>query len=291
MNEKEFLKKVQLFISQNDVTSLWDIINGNPNLELLNSQIEDLLFSLCPTQNSYADIHLTGQGGSKILKPNLTTLTAYYLGLCGFSVVKTGSTKHTSVSGSSDFVFKTADEYPYHWNCSKLKYYDIDYCSPWIKYRSILEQNSSFENFFAKNIFNECKTKLKFVGVLGPDALKIRKSKHIINPPDKEFAFFTEANGCYLDEIIPGSIYFDGELITKTTFSKYPNLTKSDVDIINEKLFLGLDNTSFWYNCLKLSVSHIIYFSSCKKTNLEVAENIFLDAYKFSKHLTLNNKL
>lgn len=285
--DKNFLNEVRRCILSDDALSLWDIIETNKNTIIPHYNIEKLLFDICPTQKINADIHLTGQGGSKKIKPNLTTLTAYYLGLCGYNVVKTGSIKKTSALGSTDFVVKIKSKYPVHWNCSNIKYYDIDYCSPWLKYRNILEQCYSFSSFFSEYIFNECKAKSKFVGVLGPDAIKIRNQKTILNPPNKEITLYTQLNNFYLDEIVIGNVFINNHLHITIPRIKYPIISFEDVDIINTKLLLGLDENSYWYESLKLSVSLIIHFASDGRITHRAAEKMFINAYKFSKKLTL----
>lgn len=272
-----FLGELSTYIAKHETEKVLRLVMDNQNTDVSDIAINAMFCALSPVSKEHCDIHLSGMGGSGVVKPNLTTLTAFYLSKCGIDVIKTGSKKRTGTNGSTEFMQEMRNLYPSRFANVPFRYYDVQESAPWLEYRTLLCLNHSFERFFRLNIYDEVHSKCKYVGIRSPDFRKDRLSKAHTIDSTNEHTFCTRINNRWIDEIVCGEVHFDEKIIIQE--NDFFPLSESDVVEVNRRLFLGDDHASFWYNSLKLSISLILQDYYNYSITKYKAQELFLSAY------------
>lgn len=204
---------------------------------------------------------LSGSGGSGICKPNLTTILAIHvnnIAKANFSthpinIVKTGSRKVTSLSGSTDFISKL-NSVPFNYidETNFNKAMNILKIIPCVRY--YCENNLISSVLYRKRIIFSCKANDNIKNTISNS---ITKNKDIV-------VITSELNQLAFDEVNPEKYtVISANSTTQKTFKsnyEFICINKSNIDYYNEMLLFGNFN-NFWGNCLKYElVECISYF-------------------------------
>ena len=222
-------------------------------------------------------VGISGSGGSNIAKPNIGTLTAYHLAKIfqvenfNISIVKFGSRKRTSVSGSVDFG-ETINSIPF-------KLVDDSCFNKTISY---LTFNESIHKYIDEHYVVSIPTSKRLVfckSKVEADHILMRDSNNI-----KVEVIYSCLNGKPFDEIIPEHYVICRENGTVSkSFPKYTDkdyeITSSDVTDLNQRLLNSKDFSEPWGRCLKYSIAEAISFFCDKKI-----EDAFDIIHKYSEH-------
>lgn len=225
----------------------------------------------------YNMVGISGSGGSNIAKPNIGTLTAYHLAKIfqvenfNISIVKFGSRKRTSVSGSVDFG-ETINSIPF-------KLVDDSCFNKTISY---LTFNESIHKYIDEHYVVSIPTSKRLVfckSKVEADHIMMRDSNNI-----EVEVIYSCLNGKPFDEIIPEHyvICHENGTVSKS-FPKYTDkdyeITSSDVTDLNQRLLNSKDFSEPWGRCLKYSIAEAISFFCDKKI-----EDAFDIIHKYSEH-------
>lgn len=232
------------------------------------------------TSNYEFEIHIcddSSLAGSNIAKPNIGTLTAYHLAKIfqvenfNISIVKFGSRKRTSVSGSVDFG-ETINSIPF-------KLVDDSCFNKTISY---LTFNESIHKYIDEHYVVSIPTSKRLVfckSKVEADHILMRDSNNI-----EVEVIYSCLNGKPFDEIIPEHyvICHENGTVSKS-FPKYTDkdyeITSSDVTDLNQRLLNSKDFSEPWGRCLKYSIAEAISFFCDKKI-----EDAFDIIHKYSEH-------
>lgn len=255
-----FLERLACLVNDCNPAAIMDWVIQNRDCRLPEQIICDFMNDLSLTQSNYHDLHLSGQGGSGFVTPNMTSLTAFYLAKCGYDVAKTGSSGSISNRGSTEFFARMQAKYPSRFIGLSLKYYDIGVTMPWFRYRTILALHPDFNHFMETRLYDELHCNDKYTGIRGPEAYYQRRKKQHTIPTLSDNTFYTSFGNVACDEILfAGTACLNEHVVHTDSIKVIPRgLSAQQIDEINEKLLLGLDFSSFWYRSLELSVSSII---------------------------------
>ena len=225
----------------------------------------------------YNMVGISGSGGSNIAKQNIGTLTAYHLAKIfqvenfNISIVKFGSRKRTSVSGSVDFG-ETINSIPF-------KLVDDSCFNKTISY---LTFNESIHKYIDEHYVVSIPTSKRLVfckSKVEADHILMRDSNNI-----EVEVIYSCLNGKPFDEIIPEHyvICHENGTVSKS-FPKYTDkdyeITSSDVTDLNQRLLNSKDFSEPWGRCLKYSIAEAISFFCDKKI-----EDAFDIIHKYSEH-------
>lgn len=226
----------------------------------------------------YNVVGISGSGGSNIVKPNIGTLTAYHLAKISqlenldISIIKFGSRKQTSCSGSIDFG-ETIDNIPF-------RLVDDSYFNKTISYLTL---NESIRKYVDEHYIVSIPTSKRLIfckSKLEADTILMRNTNKI----DVEVVY-SWLDGKPFDEIIPEHyvVCRKNEIISKT-FLKYADndyrIVSSAVADLNQKLLNSKDFCEPWGRCLMFSVAEAISFFCNKEI-----EDAFEIIHKYSKHI------
>lgn len=228
-------------------------------------------------------VNINGSGGSGIIKPNLSSITAMYIAcISNIRIAKTGSVACTGKWGSSDF-FKELGllnerNREYVWDKYGFAYYDYLEVSPWKKYKSALSQNTYLGDIFKKVVFFEYPTSYYFLGISLPRYHDSLLRLELVNRPDKLVTFYTESVNGIIDEFAAGSIFVQKKKMLQT-LGILPSLNStSDIKAINRDLVLGEGNT-IWKECLENGCA-IILKELGVVSSLDEGKDLFCKAWK-----------
>jgi|GEM_PF-5303108 len=251
---------------------------------LHNDEITNFFEELAPKDIDYSNYYtLTGSGGSNIIKPNITSITALYLSVLDIPILKIGSRKRTGCFGSTDF-FNLLD-------CSKLNkfsYIDSDLMLPQLFYRNILSLNNSFKNYYEKNVDHIVSTKGKMVGISNQNRSNLYLNKNHIHKPRKLIVFYSKNKDITIDEIIPGSVYINDIKYADIPFENLSSISKNDINLLNYQLLCGTCKNTFWLNSLRYSFAIFLYEFNFE-TSLDSSINTFNKIYYSKKIKSILN--
>lgn len=202
----------------------------------------------------------------------------------GITVLKLGSRKRTSASGSTDLLVDLG----YDASTDKVNFFkkwkflalDTDECSKWRKYEGILRLNPSINRILDEFSFNEFNCKNKMTGTVCWDAAPRYASKKRFHDVGHWYIYGGRVGTKYIDEFVCGhNKLMDNGVFSDIIISEN-YLYNDSIDIIetNHELLHGTCHDDFWYISLEQTVSYSLWLS--KVTNsLEDAKSIFKDIY------------
>ena len=230
-------------------------------------------------------ININGSGGTKFAKPNLSSLTALYLGLStNKTIIKTGSRAVTGLCGSTDFFYETGlmneQNREYIFDKYGFAYYDYLEVSPWKRYKELLRNNSFLKELFQQIVFFDYTTSVYFLGIGDPRFHDSLKKLCLENKPEKGLVtFYSVIKQKYIDELLPGKIYINNKLYMDIKEEKCScKMNRQQVLKINRNLLYG-NEEGYWKLCLKLSYC-IIAIQIGITDELGEAEEMFEKAYQ-----------
>lgn len=287
METQDFLKIVHNNIISDDVTNLIDIVFKYRNLRITLREFVNFIssFNNLAIKKDKIIIGITGSGGSRIRKPNIGTITALYLSrLSNIKVIKTGSVKKTSISGSTDLLnqigytaIKNKDSFL---ESQRFYYADLSEVSKWKQYINILKINESINEMAENTLYNEFEYDYKFTGTIYREQATKLFDKQIINSPKKWYIYGGYINNVIIDEFVPGknfllgkNIEYNLDIAEKKEIYKEENIFE-----LNRSLLLGECDDCFWYESLRYTVAYIIYLSGISRKlqdGLEVFDYLY----------------
>ena len=199
-------------------------------------------------------VNIHGMGGSRLPKPSITSIASLYVSSISYkTIVKTGSSKNTSLLGSTDYFralgLLTPVNRRQYFEKYGFAYYDYLELSPWKRYKEILCLNRSINEILHDYHFFEYK-----IGVLGLGISSKELYAHFLKKvhypkPVRHFIFYSKVEGRILDEILPPD---NNQIIL-------PTLSIDDILRINYNLTFGLEDDTLWLGSLRESVAFFLY--------------------------------
>lgn len=252
----DYFKHLELLIVSNKFSEAFYVSTTNTQ-EFSTNEMAEFFFSY-EISNSYFGI--SGSGGSGIKKPNLTTLAAYHASkiLVKYSettIIKFGSRKKTSLSGSIDFGEKINN-----------KDFILKNDEIFMKVISYLTFNSSIKKFMEEYYISSIPVEKKIIFVKNKEqAIRIYKKKH---PNQKLKIIYGFLNGKEIDEIIPTNYFIleEGKEIQNKCIpnpfncSDYVIHSLDEIHLYNEQLLLGVINNKAWGYSLFITIIEILSF-------------------------------
>lgn len=275
----QFLEEIAAAIQRRDTAAIFNILLQNKTTNLSEDDIFSFLSAnsrSIPISKAYT---VCGSGGSMIPKPNISSLACLYLSCCQLPILKIGSSKQTSLFGSSDFFdcYGLTNKYIGNDNI-QFAYYDVETVKPWFKYRHLLTMNECFRVFFENHIFNEIEYLGKFVGCLGSSKRSAYMKKESGIPKDRIHMYYSFINKSVIDEIVGDMCYVDDSRIHFQHTGSYSPLTEKDIIDIDDALLKGDCDNSLWYHSLRDTVSIALTFF--KEESLSNAYREFDNIYE-----------
>ena len=226
-------------------------------------------------------VNICGTGGSRIAKPNISSIASLYLAVIGeVPVVKSGSKSNTGLFGSSDF-FNRLGILGYLDKGLFLKKYNWGYCdylelSPWKRYKPILKSNDCFADFFKRHIVFDYTASRFLLGISNPEYHNAIPQHIRHHCPQQLDTFYTVTQVGVLDEIAPGRVFLNGEYLFETKAIPF-NEMKSAEEImqINDSLLRGNCRDAFWKQTLLQTVA---LSAAILCSNLNRFDNYYADA-------------
>lgn len=261
MKNCEVLDNLKKMIVGNDksvLSFMFDIKDCELSIDEISFFLESLSSKL-----DYSDYYtISGSGGSRMYKPNITSIAFLYIASMGIKIVKTGSKSVTGYSGSTDLFDKInllnidINNDKYH-----FAYYD-GYCvSLWKKYKNLLSINKSFKDFFDLYVFHDFKWKSKFSIQLNKTSANNYLNKFSYRRPDDLYVVYSTNNFPNIDEIICGDVYVNdfkvysaGEIINDCVLNNVDDINRLNIDLIR-----GINSSNYWYNSLMLEVAVFLF--------------------------------
>lgn len=280
---KEILFELQRKIRNNDPDVLALILNYK-DVQFSEDEIITFLEKMSSKKKYNEYYTISGSGGSRIIKPNITSIAFLYIASLGIPIVKTGSEAVTGIFGSTDF-FRSMDLCNVEINNEKyhFAYYDGYSVSQWKKHKNLLSVNKAFKDYFQLNYFNDFKVKSKMSIQLDKQSAQDYLKKKIQRKSGKLFVVCNDNKDLIIDEVIGGKTIINDkiEYEFKNTGKYKRILNVSDVEKINNDLVFGNKSVDlFWYNTLKFEVSLFLYINRLVPSifkGQEVFENAFKD--------------
>ncbi len=282
LNKEKILSKLNDMIINED-NKLLEYILENENVIFSDKEITKFLEKLSSNKDYQQYYTIAGSGGSKIIKPNITSIAFLYIASLGIPIIKTGSKAITGINGSTDLFKKlnllNVDIKNEKYSFAYYEGYDV---SLWKKYKNLLSINNSFKEYFNNNIFHDFELKSKITFQLNERNSLIYSKKKMLRAPKELFVIYNYNEELEIDEIIGGDIIVnkDKKIYIKNNQEIEKITTKEEVEKINSDLIFGNTKVnSFWFNTLKNEVSLFLYLNKFV-SNIFEGENIFQDAYK-----------
>lgn len=230
-------------VSRND-EQVFDLSIRSQNKLYPQDVIKEFLDSLSIGGLS-CDLSVAGSGGSKVGKPNYSSLTCLYFAAAGYRSIKIGSHRRTGLFGSSDFFDLLGTNEFCFLTGGTMQYYNVNKAMLWHRYQNLLSLNHAFKDFFDSTIYNPVKYKVKVVGLLGVEKMQEYLSLTQRVRPDRLYTITSCIGNVVLDEATAGDVYVDG--------AKYCNWNSPLVELADEGavremdigLLLGSENSIF----------------------------------------------
>lgn len=260
-------------------SDLFDLLVNNAELPLSIFEITSFLSSF-HNAFAYPAYTICGSGGSRLSKPNISSVAALYLSILGLPIIKVGSVAKTGMLGSSDF-FKSINllNKTIVTDKCRFSYYDVATVARWKEKISILSINKSFSSFFKQYNYNEFKCFGKMVGCLGKDksvAYLLKKPINVIGPI---FSYYSYINQCPIDECVGSEVYINSNHLKLISYGEYIEYTAESISTINKDLLSGRSTDPFWFYSLRNTVALSLY-SFKQAHSMSEAYEIFDNSYK-----------
>ena len=261
---KELFNSVYELIKDQKYAIAVDLSLNERKTIFKNKEIENF-FQKYRKEKNHRVYSVSGSGGSRIRKPNLTTILAYHLAEYykyadeNVIIYKTGSKKRTSFQGSTDFIEK--------YNINNFLYNDDEIFNLTLQ---CLRFNNTINNYLQSHYLCSKKVDKKIIFTCNLESVeKYKKSPSC----DNILLIYSIINGKMFDEINPinyGLKYINNKIINKSKYNPYKYFSINDIDTVNylnEKLLKGIID-DFWGICLKYEMIESISFfqniSFCK---------------------------
>lgn len=231
----------------------------------------------------HGSVNINGSGGSGIIKPNLSSVTAMYVAcVSDVRVVKTGSCAYTGKWGSTDFFRelgllnsenrkRVLEKYGF-------AYYDYLEVSPWKRYKKAMYSNTDLNALFWKVVFFDYPASTYFLGISVPRYHASLNQLWLENRPENLITFYTATTDRVIDEITPGKVFLQTEKFIDIP-GNIPVLSNSnELRSINYKLING-EEEGVWKDCVSECCS-IVLLKLHVTSSLEEGKELFDKAWK-----------
>lgn len=209
-------------------------------------------------------ININGMGGTRICKPNISSIAAIYIALMSdYKVIKTGSKAYSGCWGSSDFfseygLLECKNKVDII-NKYNFAYFDYLELSPWKKYKNLLMTNDSIKTMLDNFVCLDYKANKHFFGLSSINYFDTIRNKRIINKPNELNTFFTITTVGIIDEIVCGDVFINNIPQCIGYSSDYQILSNiNDIKCINLGLLTGKCEYEYWKNSLAVFVSSVL---------------------------------
>lgn len=281
MTRQKMLEALKIAIKDNNINKIQEIVENNINTFISNKEITTFLEnSRNVPSNKYSQYYcITGSGGSKLKKPNITSIAFLYIASMGIPIVKTGSRAMTGTYGSTDLFEelnlcnREIDNKKY-----KFAYFDVFDTIRWLKYKKELSKNECFNKYFCNTEIHEFKVKSKMTIQIDERKYEDFLNLKNINKPNELFVIYSSYKNKVIDEIMPGKITINNDVFfsfeENYEFYEVENIKKIDYDLIK-----GKKVNDFWYETLKLTIAIFLLVNNFT-TSIKDGCKLFEEKYK-----------
>lgn len=252
----DLFREIYFLVESNKYEKALEIISYYKNNFFSEKDISKIFYKECIKNDYLKKIIISGSGGSKIIKPNITTILCSHLSkiLCNkkYIIIKTGSKKYTGCKGSSDFIK----------DIKNLNFLYFDQ-SVFNKSIQILRFNKYIDLYCKENYFSQYYYDKKII--FSKDFREIRNKKFMHNDIK---IFKGGLNNVGFDEITPEyyeSLYIKNNsiekhrIIFKTRLYDYKVINAKKIEILNNLLLKGEIN-NYWGNILIAEIIECLIF-------------------------------
>lgn len=281
MEKIKMLDALEIAIKDDNINKIQELIGNNSNTFISNKEITTFLENCRKvSSNRYSQYYcITGSGGSKVKKPNITSIAFLYIASMGIPIIKTGSRAMTGTYGSSD-LFEELNLCNREISSKKYKlaYFDVFDTIKWLNYKKELSKNEYFNKYFCNTEIHEFKVKSKMTMQIDEGKYEDFLNLRNINKPDKLFVVYSSYKNKILDEVMPGKIKINNDLFfsfeENLEFYEIENIRKIDYDFIE-----GKKVSDFWYETLKLTIAIFLLVNNFT-TSINEGCSLFEEKFK-----------
>lgn len=279
MRFKILFNNVYRFIEKGNYNDALDLclnrINDSFDIDEINN-----FFKNYKKEKEYKVYSVSGSGGSKIGKPNITTILAYHLHNYynnGEKIIiyKTGSRKNSSLQGSTDFINSN--------NVDVFLYNDDTIFNLILQ---CLRFNKDIDGYLMKHYVCSKKVDKKIIFTCKDEDLNMYKDCSCC---DEILLISSKINGQFFDEINPQKYYLlypDGSIICKESHNPYEYIPVTNLTMlnnINKNLLNGII-TNFWGMCLKYEmIESISFFENITFSNAKIEVEKYFKNLQYKK--------